>query len=120
MPRLFSVAQSRSINSFMSYVATEDNGRTANRMRETSLREFYYENSVNHVYDGWDLSKINNRTHLSATADPKSIAFLVLRHLYGNLALRNKERFYDPYTITLLTTIDYLRTLRSRETTVAM
>ena len=101
VPRLLSVAQSRSINSFMSYVATEDNGRTANRMRETSLREFYYENSVNHVYDGWDLSEINSRTHLSEPADPKLIAFLVLQLLYGNLALRSHERFYDPYMMTL-------------------
>ena len=76
MPRLLSVAQSRSINSFMSYVATKDNERTANPTHETSLREFLYQNSVIHVCDCQDLSEINNRTYLFATADSKSIAFL--------------------------------------------
>ena len=47
--RLLCVAQSQSINYFMSYVATRDNRGTANRMRETLLREFYYQNSVIHV-----------------------------------------------------------------------
>ena len=84
MPRLLSVAQLQNIKSFMSYVATKHNGRATNRRCETSLGEFSYQNSVIHVCDGYDLSEINNRTHLSATTDPKSIAFLVLQYLYGN------------------------------------
>ena len=51
VPRLLSVAQSRSISSFMLYVATRDNGRTANRTRETFMTEFYYQNGVIYVCD---------------------------------------------------------------------
>ena len=76
MPRFLCVAQSRNITFFMSYVATKDNERAANPTRETSFREFSYQNCVIHVCDCQDLSEINNRTYLSATADSKSIAFL--------------------------------------------
>ena len=68
------VAQSWSSISFMSCVATRNNGQTAIQMCKMFMKEF--QKSVIHVYDCQVLSEINNRTYLSATANSKSIAFL--------------------------------------------
>ena len=82
-----------------------------------------YHSSVISVCNCQISSEVNNRTYLSATAHVKSTAFLGLHYLYENLTVHNHERFYVPCVITQYCTstiTDYLRTLWSREMTVAM
>ena len=56
-----------------------------------------------------------------APTDTVQLSYRSVRYLYGNLSkYKRKDRFYVPYMMTRLTTTDYLRTERSRETTVAM
>ena len=81
VPRLLCVAQSRSSISFMSYVATKDNGRTANQLGEMSgsMKEFLPEQCNSSLQlPSLVGTKTTEVTCLQLLA-AKSITFLVLR-----------------------------------------